>query len=70
MILRLTVLLFGCSALPFVALGQAPAKPAPRTIITPAGRVKPGVPPKSIRRLPTKGAIPAPARIQIGNAHV
>ena len=63
MILRLTVLLFVCNAMPFVALGQAPAKPAPRTIITPAVRVKPSVPPKSIRLLPTKGAIAAPTRI-------
>ena len=61
MSLRFTVQLLGCVVLPIVALGQAPAKPAPRTIITPAVRVKPGVPPKSIRRLPTKGAIAAPA---------
>jgi len=61
MSLRFTVQLLGCVVLPIVALGQAPAKPAPRTIITPAIRVKPGVPPKPIRRLPSKSAITAPA---------
>ena len=59
---RFTLLALGLGLLPFVALGQAPAKPSPRTILTPAVRVKPGVPPKSIRRLPAKGAITAPAR--------
>ena len=59
---RFTLLALGLGLLPFVALGQAPAKPTPRTILTPAVRVKPGVPPKRIRRLPAKGAITAPAR--------
>ena len=59
---RFTLLALGLGLLPFVALGQAPSKPTPRTILTPAVRVKPGVPPKRIRRLPAKGAITAPAR--------
>ena len=58
MILRFTILLFGCSALPFVVLGQAPAKPTPRTIVTPAVRVKPGVPAKLIRSVPAR--VPRP----------
>ncbi len=59
---RFTLLALGLGLLPFVALGQAPAKPTPRTILTPVVKVKPGVPPNSIRRLPAKGAITAPAR--------
>ena len=62
MIRRFTILLLGLSIIPLVALGQAPAKPTLRTILTPAVRVKPGVPPKSIRRLPAKSVITAPAR--------
>ena len=54
--------LLALAILPVAALGQAPAKPAPRTIITPAIRVKPGVPPKRIRRLPAKGTAAEPAR--------
>ena len=57
MIRRFTILLLGLSVLPFIALGQAPPKP-----IVPAIKVKPGVPPKSIRRLPAKNVITAPAR--------
>ena len=65
MIRRFTVLLFGCSALPFITLGQAPAKPTPRTIITPAIRVKPGAPPKPARSLPAR--IPRPIIAPDGN---
>ena len=65
MIRRFTVLLFGCSALPFITLGQAPAKPTPRTIITPAIRVKPGAPPKPARSLPVR--IPRPIIAPDGN---
>ena len=57
MIRRFTILLLGLSIIPLAALGQAPPKR-----IVPAIKVKPGVPPKSIRRLPAKGAITAPAR--------
>ena len=62
MIRRFTILLLGLSIIPLVALGQAPTKPTLRTILTPAVRVKPGVPPKSIRRLPAKSVITSPAR--------
>ncbi len=65
MIRRFTVLLFSCSALPFITLGQAPAKPTPRTIITPAIRVKPGAPPKPARSLPAR--IPRPIIAPDGN---
>ena len=59
--LRFTIQLLGCVVLPIVALGQAPAKPSPAKRIVPAVRVKPSVPPKPIRRLPSKSAITAPA---------
>ena len=62
MIRRFTILLLGLSIIPLVTLGQAPAKPTLRTILTPTVRVKPGVPPKSIRRLPAKSVITSPAR--------
>jgi hypothetical protein len=61
MSLRFTIQLLGCVVLPIVALGQAPAKPSPAKRIVPAVRVKPSVPPKPIRRLPSKSAITAPA---------
>ena len=61
MSLRFTIHLLGCVVLPIVALGQAPAKPSPAKRIVPAVRVKPSVPPKPIRRLPSKSAITAPA---------
>jgi len=59
--LRFTIQLLGCVVLPIVALGQAPAKPSPAKRIVPAVRVKPSVPPKPIRRLPSKSAITTPA---------
>ena len=65
MIRRFALLLFGCSALPFITLGQAPAKPTLRTIITPAIRVKPGAPPKPARSLPVR--IPRPIITPDGN---
>ena len=61
MSLRFTIQLLGCVVLPIVALGHAPAKPSPAKRIVPAVRVKPSVPPKPIRRLPSKSAITAPA---------
>ncbi|MBC8245192.1 MAG: hypothetical protein H8E20_12440 [Verrucomicrobia bacterium] len=58
MIRRFTLLALGLGLLPFAALGQAPAKPTRATVVTPAVRVKPGVPAKPIRALPAKAPQP------------
>ena len=49
---RIILPALGLGLLPFLALGQAPAKPPRATVITPAIRVKPAVPAKPIRTAP------------------
>ncbi|MEE2947325.1 MAG: hypothetical protein VX392_03315 [Verrucomicrobiota bacterium] len=57
MIRRFTILLLSFSIIQLVTLGQAPPKR-----LVPAIKVKPGLPPKSIPRLPVKSVITDPAK--------